>query len=82
MGFPGWALLIALAVISCGYFKSTRSALWGVKGVATGIGLFIAFWWVLPVLWGLLKIVFWLAIVAMFALAAYAPFKVLAKKSA
>ncbi|MDP3771567.1 MAG: hypothetical protein Q8R16_04655 [bacterium] len=79
MTFLAWALLIALCVISCGYFKSKRSELWGLKGVGAGIVLFVAFWWVLPILWGLLRLVFFLLVVAVIGLAVYAAFRVLSK---
>jgi len=81
MGILGWLLLASLIVISCGYFKSRKSGIWLLQGAGTGIGLFIAFWWVLPILWGLVKFAFWLAVVALIGFAAFAAVRVFAKNA-
>ncbi|MDO8621821.1 MAG: hypothetical protein Q7R80_01160 [bacterium] len=79
IGLLGWLLLASLIAISCAYFKSQRSELWGLKGVGTALALFVAFWWVLPIVWGLVKFAFWLAVLALIGLAVYAAFRVLSK---
>lgn len=81
MGILGWLLLAALIVISCGYFNSRKADLWGLKGVGTGAVLFVAFWWVLPILWAALKVAFVLAILALIGLAVWAAMRVLAKNA-
>ena len=80
MGILGWLLLASLIVISCAYFNSKKSELWGLKGVGTGLVLFIAFWWVLPIVWGALRLAFFLGVVALIGLAVYAAFRILAKR--
>ena len=81
MGIPGWLLLASLIVISCGYFNSRKSNLWGLKGAGTGLVLFVALWVVLPILWGLVKFAFWLAVVALIGFAAFAAVRVFAKNA-
>lgn len=79
MGILGWLLLAALCVICCGYFNSKKSDLWGLKGVAAGAAAFVLLWVVLPILWGLVKVVAIVAILGALAGIGYLVFKAVAK---
>lgn len=79
MSILAWLLLAALCVICCGYFNSRKADLWGLKGALAGFAAFVVLWWILPILWGLLKLVFFLAVVAVIAVIFYGAFRVLSK---
>lgn len=79
MSILGLLLLVACVMIACGYFKSKDAALWGLKGTIVGVGLFLLVRWGIPILWGLLNLVFFLLCVAVIIAVVVIGFKILAK---
>ena len=79
MGILGLLLLVACIAISCGYFKSQNADVWGLKGAIVGVVLFLLVRWGIPILWGLMNLVFFLLIAAAIVTALVVGVKILAK---